>query len=412
MTEPAVPAQDAAAVQPAEEWKPEPRQWVWRDLFTAPMLAFKPKCMVVSALTLLALGVWMWLFEQHIQPESLFMASIPGRVVEWLWYLVALVIFSIGAGLVAVFMKADLLDDEFLSFGEAIALYQPRVLSAVLVPVFLVCLLAVYLAQVFVRPIKRLRAGAQQISAGDYHVEIPVEAHDEIGDLTEAFNEMSRSLTVKEDQITQQRDENDQLLHSFMPATVATRFRKGEDPISIEREHVTVIFIDFIGLDRLQADLAADEYLALLDELVRQIGSASNDFGVEGVRTVRNGYLASCGLAVPRLDNLARTIDFAQQCEQIVERFNSEFNTSLRLRAGIGIGRVSGGLAGRHSIVYDIWGPAVNLAYQVKNASQQPGIYVSSRVHDTLQETASFTAGGTVTIDGGDQPIWRLSKVL
>ena len=97
--------------------------------------------------------------------------------------------------------------------------------------------------------------------------------------------------------------------------------------------------------------------------------------------------------------------------EQIVEQFNAEFNTSLRLRAGIGIGRVSGGLAGRHSIVYDIWGPAVNLAYQVKNASQQPGIYVTSRVHDTLQDTASFTPGGTITVDGQDQPIWRLLEV-
>lgn len=152
MTEPAAHAQDIPAVQPAEEWKPEPRQWAWRDLFTAPMLAFKPKCMLVSALTLLALGAWMWAFNNFIFQENPgFVASIPGRMMEWLWYLVALVIFSLGAGLVAVFMKADLLDDEFLSFGEAIAQYQPRILSAVLVPVFLCCLLAAtYLLMVWV----------------------------------------------------------------------------------------------------------------------------------------------------------------------------------------------------------------------------------------------------------------------
>jgi hypothetical protein len=43
--------------------------------------------------------------------------------------------------LVAVFMKADLLDDEFLSFGEALTQYKARLLPAVLVPVFLMALL-------------------------------------------------------------------------------------------------------------------------------------------------------------------------------------------------------------------------------------------------------------------------------
>ena len=62
---------------------------------------------------------------------------------------------------------------------------------------FGVCLFAVYLAQLFVRPIKRLETGVQRISAGDYQVAIPVETRDEIGDLTAAFNEMSRSLTVR-----------------------------------------------------------------------------------------------------------------------------------------------------------------------------------------------------------------------
>ncbi len=151
MTDPAVPAQDAQPVQPAEEWKPEPRQWTWRDLFTAPMLAFKPKCMVVSALTLLAIGGWMFLYERSVLPETGSMSPILSHVIEWLWYLVALVIFGLGAGLVAVFMKADLLDDEFLSFGEAIAQYKPRVFSAILVPVFLTCLLAAtYLLMVWV----------------------------------------------------------------------------------------------------------------------------------------------------------------------------------------------------------------------------------------------------------------------
>lgn len=123
--------------QPPAEWKPEPRKWGWKDLFTAPMLAFKPKCMLVSAVTLVVLGLWVHLFGR-LSPD----------LGAWWWpvwsafLLVGLAVFGVGATLVAVFMKADLLDDEFLSFGEALGQFKGRILAAVLVPVFLAVLVA------------------------------------------------------------------------------------------------------------------------------------------------------------------------------------------------------------------------------------------------------------------------------
>jgi len=276
--------------------------------------------------------------------------------------------------------------------------------------IFLVCLLAIYLAQIFVRPIRRLESGAQRISAGDYNVAIPVDTRDEIGDLTQAFNEMGRSLTVKEDLINQQRKENDDLLRSLMPEALAERYKQGEETISVEHPNVTVIFADIIGLDRLQAELAPAESLTLINELIRQIEAAADNFGMETVHTVRNGYLASCGLTVPRLDNVRRTADFALECQQIVERFNGETGNDLRVRAGIDTGAVSSGLLGRPSVVYDMWGAVVNLAHQIKDGSPQPGIYVTSSVYDVLQESMEFASAGTVVVDGEAQPIWRLTE--
>ncbi|OYN74966.1 adenylate/guanylate cyclase domain-containing protein [Mycolicibacterium sphagni] len=276
--------------------------------------------------------------------------------------------------------------------------------------IFVVCLLPIYLAQIFVRPIRRLETGAQRISAGDYNVTIPVDTRDEIGDLTEAFNEMGRSLTVKEDLLNQQRKENDQLLRSLMPESLAERFKQGEETIAVEHQNVTVIFADIIGLDRLQAELTPDASLTLINELIRQIDAAAETLGMETVRTVRNGYLASCGLTIPRLDNVRRTLDFALECQQIVSRFNNETGNDLSVRAGVDTGAVSSGLLGRPSVVYDMWGSVVNLAHQIKDGSPQPGIYVTSSVHDVLQETMRFESAGTTLVDGQAQPIWRLSE--
>ena len=134
--------------QPMEDWKPEPRQWTWKDLFTAPMLAFKPKCMLISALTLVAITAWMWLCDTKIidQSNGIVLAS----VLTWVQYTVALVLFSLGGSLVAVFLKADLLDDEFLSFNEALGQYKTRIVPAVMVPLFMMGMLAgIYLALVY-----------------------------------------------------------------------------------------------------------------------------------------------------------------------------------------------------------------------------------------------------------------------
>jgi len=158
-----------------------------------------------------------------------------------------------------------------------------------------------------------------------------------------------------------------------MPETIAERFKQGEEAIAVEHQNVTVIFADIIGLDRLQVELSSQDSLVLVNELIRQMDAAADDLGMEGVHTVRNGYLASCGLIVPRLDNVRRTVDFALECQQIVERFNADTDNGLSLRAGIDTGSVSSGLFGRPSVVYDMWGAAVNLAHQIKNGSPQPG---------------------------------------
>jgi class 3 adenylate cyclase len=224
------------------------------------------------------------------------------------------------------------------------------------------------------------------------------------------FNEMSRSLSVKEDLLTEQHVQIRQLLHTLMPAAIADKFGKGEQITAREHTNVTVVYTEIAGLDRLQAELDSHESLSIVTELHRQIQAAATEFGVERVRPVRNGFLGSCGLTVPRLDNVRRTVDFAVECERIVDRFNSEAALNLELRAGIDAGTVSSGLIYEPSLVFDMWGTAVNLAHRLKDGTTESGIYVTSRVYDALAETMSFTEAGSVTADGTQEQVWRLTE--
>lgn len=276
--------------------------------------------------------------------------------------------------------------------------------------IFLVCLLAVILAQVFLRPIRRLEAGVQRISSGDYRVDIPVETRDEIGDLTGSFNEMSRSLAVKEDLLGEQRRRIRQLLQALMPTAIADKLHQGEAITARGHSNVTVVYADISGLERVQAELKPSESLSIATELIHQFDTLATEFAIDRVRPVRNGFLGSCGLTLPRLDSVRRTVEFAMECQRVIERFNAEASLNLGLRAGIDTGDVGSGLVGEPSPVFDMWGTAVNLADRIKSGAPGPGIFVTSQVYDVLAETMTFTAAGTVESDGAQVAVWRLSE--
>nr|WP_085105010.1 adenylate/guanylate cyclase domain-containing protein [Mycobacterium gastri] len=287
------------------------------------------------------------------------------------------------------------------TFGKTLVLAVAGITLAI-------CVVSMLLAKLLVRPIRRLEAGTERISAGDYEVTVPVRSRDELGDLTAAFNEMSRNLKIKEELLNEQRKENDRLLLSLMPEPVVQRYREGAQTVAQEHQDVAVIFADMVGLDDLSDDLSGDELVAVVNELFRQFDSAAEALGVERIRTFHNGYLASCGATTPRLDNIHRSVDFAIEIQRIIDRFNSRSRHKLRLRVGINTGKVISGLVGRASLAYDMWGAAVSLAYQMNSGSPQPGIYVTAQVYEAMRDIWKFVPAGTISVGGSEQQIWRL----
>ena len=294
--------------------------------------------------------------------------------------------------------------DAFARLGR----FSKTLVIAVTAMIFAICVASMLVAQAAVRPVRRLEEGTRKISSGDYEINIPVMARDEIGDLTAAFNEMSRNLAIKEELLNEQRRENDRLLLALMPESVVQRYREGEETIAQKHQDVAIIYADIVGLDEISIDLPGDELVGIVDELFRQFDSAAESLGVERIRTFHNGYLASCGVVTPRLDSIHRSVDFALEIGRIIDRFNSQTGHQLGLRVGVNTGNVVSGLVGRSSLVYDMWGGAVSLAYRMHSGSPQPGIYVSSRVYEAMRDVRQFAPAGTISVGGTDQAIYRL----
>ncbi|MGD8168443.1 adenylate/guanylate cyclase domain-containing protein [Herbiconiux sp. P16] len=280
---------------------------------------------------------------------------------------------------------------------------------AILAIIVIVSLLSLLLAQVFARPVRTLVGAVRQVAGGDLGVEVTSKTRDEFGDLSVAFNDMSRSLQVKQQLIDEQKAETDRLLLSMMPEKVARRYQEGEETIAENHQDVSVIYADVVGFDEFAASLSSEKELSILNDLMRQFDEAATAAGVEKVRTLRAGYLASCGLIVPRVDSARRTVDFALQMTRIVERFNAQYDASISIRAGIDSGTVTSGLVGKASIAYDMWGDAVNVANRVQELAGKPGIFLTQRVRDRLPDTSGLVEVASVDIKGTPQAVWQIS---
>jgi len=272
-----------------------------------------------------------------------------------------------------------------------------------------VSLLSLLLAQVFTRPIHRLVGAVHRVAEGDLDVQVPQGSRDEFGDLGSAFNDMASSLRIKQELIEEQHAENEKLLLTLMPESVAAKYKKGDESISEAHENVSVVFAELIGFDDYTRGLSPEQEIGHLNTLMRGFDEAAEKAGVEKVRTLRGGYLASSGLVVPRVDNVRRSVDFARHLLGVVERFNAQNGSSIAIRAGVDTGTVTSGLVGRTSLAYDLWGDAVNLAYRVRSVSGDPGVYVSQTVYDRTREIFTFVEAGTVETHGVSETVWKVA---
>lgn len=274
--------------------------------------------------------------------------------------------------------------------------------------VLVVCIIALIMSRLLTRPLTRLAAAVRRVTSGELGVTVPVTTKDEFGDLAAEFNDMSASLRTKQELIEEQRRENDELLASLMPETVAQRFREGEQNISGDHRDVSVVYAELLNFKEFSHSLSSEESVRLLNILIEAFDAAAEHHGIERVRGLHNGFLATCGLVVPRVDHASRTLAFAIELVEIIDLFNDQHDARLALRVGIDSGPVSSGLIGQRSRIYDLWGEAVDLAHRVHAASDRPGVFVSDRVYNSLAALHTFTEAGTVSGADGTEPVWSL----
>ena len=289
--------------------------------------------------------------------------------------------------------------------------FQKRVLVSTTVIMLINTLVAMGLANIFVKPINSLITCAPKVGEGNMDTLIILESQDEFGELAESFNQMITSLRQQTEIIEKKNQENEKLLLSIFPSSVAKRLKRGEKEIADNISNVTVLFSDLTGFTELSQSMTAAEAVGMLNSLVTAFDEATEIHGMEKIKTIGDGYMAVCGLSLPRLDHDKRAIDFALEMFTIVRRINREKGLKLNLRIGINSGDVVAGIVGTNKFLYDVWGDTINVASALKSACPIGAILVGKQIRDRLQDLYNFEPVGDIRVSEKQViTVWKLNN--
>lgn len=277
----------------------------------------------------------------------------------------------------------------------------------------LAAILAYWLTQRMVGPIRLLEEGVARIGAGQFDHRINLATSDEFERLADRFNEMASELAV-----SQERSERISRLKRFLAPQVAELIdRTGDDSVlDGRRVDVVVLFCDLRGFTAFSARAEPETVMAVLREyydVLEQVVSAHEatliNFSGDGAMVLVNAPVAVS-------DPAMRTIDMAGDMQIRVQKLLAHWH-ALDHRLGFGVGLAMGpatvgriGSEGR--LDYSAIGNVVNLASRLCASADDAQILIDRVAAQAIRSRMPLVELNARTLKGFDEPVPVFSVVI
>lgn len=244
-------------------------------------------------------------------------------------------------------------------------------LFVVAISLFLSISLTLLVTHSIVRPLTMLRDSMARVEQNDLRTQVKVVSNDELGYVSERFNEMVGGL--------RQAEMMRNLLNIYVSPEVARDAMEHGTQLGGQLVECSILFSDIRGFTTLSEQMAAQDLIELLNRYMSRMvdvvianGGIVNKFGGDSL-------LALFGTPLnPAQDHAARAIRAALHMQKALKSFNAEQETCCAPTLHIGIGiasgpAVAGNVGGEGRIEYTVIGDTVNLASRLQDMTKDLG---------------------------------------
>ena len=210
-------------------------------------------------------------------------------------------------------------------------------------------------------------------------------------------------------EIKREKEQVEKLLLNIMPRSVYEEFKTFGVVTPQLYDPVSVLMLDFVGFTDMVASEDPSVTVTELNDIYSAFDRIGEQFGCERIKTIGDAYITVAGLPDPTPDHAKAVANAAIRFIRYLERRNKSHPHQWHCRIGLSTGSVVGSVVGIQKYVYDIFGPAVNLASRLQEFSEPMQISVQGEVAKTLRDQFEIESLGSKEIRGfPKQEVWRL----
>jgi len=277
----------------------------------------------------------------------------------------------------------------------------------------LAAVLAYWLTQRLIGPIRLLEDGAARIGAGQFDHRISLATSDEFERLATRFNEMAGELSV-----SQERSERISRLKRFLAPQVAELIdRAGDDRVlDGRRVEVVVVFCDLRGFTAFSARAEPETIIGVLRAYYDALERVVSAHGATLINFFGDGGMVLFNAPVSCSDPALRAVKMARDMQMSVQKLLVDWRT-LDPRLGFGVGLAMGpatvgriGSEGR--LDYTAIGNVVNLASRLCSSAEDFEILMDDVAASAVGSSVPLVQLEARILKGFDQPVPVFAVVI
>ncbi|MEH6402604.1 MAG: adenylate/guanylate cyclase domain-containing protein [Sneathiella sp.] len=228
----------------------------------------------------------------------------------------------------------------------------------------------------------------------------------EMESMVDSYSKMVERNTRE---LKREKEQVEKLLLNMMPRSVYEEFKTFGVVTPTLYDPVSVLMLDFVGFTEMALSADPSVTVSELNDIYSAFDRIGEQFGCERIKTMGDAYITVAGLPDPTPDHCSAVANTAIRFVRYLERRNLSHPNIWRCRIGLATGAVVGSVVGIQKYVYDVFGPAVNLASRLQDCSDSMQISGNQPIYDALQNDFLLDPMGPRKLKGfGEQMIYRL----